>query len=689
MRKIYSFMFALLAFCGLAKAQVVFDFTAEGSYSLFGLNGYSSSDSHDGDITDNLSTTSSDVTITVSVSGKSNANRMWSDGSLRLYGGTLTISAASKNIQAIKFTLVNSKWGSNTADTGTLETGSWTGDASTVVITIGGNTQIKKMEVFLSGDDTPVEIDWTSSAESPLTVKDAIAKAQQMAAAEQTNKDVYVKGFVTQIDEIAAIKSEETGERYTNATYFIADAVAGESNQLYVFRGLGLNGAAFTSSDDLSVGDEVIVVGKIKNYANLDGSTTIEFTQGNKLYSRNGNTGGDIPDPEYLELPSIARVKAAATADKQKVLFKANDLLVTYINGKNLYVFDGTDGLLIYGDFSGISTGDKITADIKGDLYLYRGLTEISISAIENLTVNSQNNAVTPQVVTIADITNNFADYENELVTIKELTPAATTWESRNLTFTDDSDNALVVRDNWTVAANITFDIAVSYDVTGFVAIYANDAGRTVQLFPRSAEDFDGDTGTIVYPDPRETSLDNPYSVVELRALNATSSSEYLQESAFVVGYIVGYINGSSLSATTAIFSAEPPAAAASTRADDPKVAASNFLLADDPTCTDIAAVVPIQLDNNSPARNDLNLADHPECLGTKVWLQGNVRKYMGVTGLHKVKHYSTDGVDFTGVESVQAETASKAIYTIAGQRMQSITKPGIYIIGNKKVQVE
>ena len=989
MRKIYAFLFAMLAVCGLANAQVVFDFSTDDAYTLFGLSGFSATPQGqpavtDGDITSEVSTGSQGVTVTVAPNPSGTVNRMWS-GSLRLYGGTLTVSSPRKNITAIKFTLNSNKWGANnSADVGTLETGSWSGNASAVVITIAANTQIKKMEVYLEGDDTPTVIDWTSSADAPLTVAQVLEKGAQLDDGADSGKDVYVKGKISQITEIGTI-NESTGQPYGNATYSISDD-GSTSNELVVFRGKGLNGADLAQGD-IAVGDEVVVIGKIKKFMN-EGSATIEVNQGNKLYSLNGSTGGDTPgpgpdpqvdytpqgdgtlgspynidairsmdaqstteavqtevwvkgvvfgyitssalsentirvgntpgeevtksnivlidenhniatalpdlaymgpvalpngdvrdalnlgdnngligqtiwvcgdvlkymgvpgiknvkkysldgttilpngdtpgpgpgpdpgegtgdgtlanpynhiaaisvcnalesgaktadvyvkgkiseikysfdaehgtatffisddgtatnqfqvystyylgnrawadgdtqialgdeviicgklinyngntpetaskesyiyslngvtggdtpEPEYLELPSIARAKAAATnaGNGVNAVLKADNLLVTYVNGKSVYVFDGTDGLLLFASNAstneGIKTGDKITADVKGQIKLYSGLTELAVTSYDNLTVNSSNNTVTPQTATIADISNNFSDYENELVTIAELTPATEGWTNRNITFTDDSDNELVVRDNWNVGTALTFDTSKTYGVTGFVAIYATEAASTVQLYPRSADDFNGDTGTIVYPDPRETALDNPYSVAELRALNATSTTELLQEGAFVVGYIVGYINGSSLSETSAIFSAEAPAAAASTRADDPTVSASNFLLADDPSCTDIAAVVPINLANNNPARTDLNLKDNPSRLGTKVWLQGNVRKYMGVTGLHNVKHYSTDGVDFTGVQAVQADTQVGNIYTVAGQRVESMTKPGVYVVGGKKV---
>ena len=106
MRKFYSLFVALLAVCGLAQAQVTFDFSGDDAYEQFGLAGFSSSDCGDGDITTDASVTSGDVTITVSPCEGKNPNRMWT-GSLRLYGGTLTIASKGKNITSISFSLNN------------------------------------------------------------------------------------------------------------------------------------------------------------------------------------------------------------------------------------------------------------------------------------------------------------------------------------------------------------------------------------------------------------------------------------------------------------------------------------------------------------------------------------------------------------------------------------------------------
>ena len=153
----FSLLSMLLMLCGSIYAdEVKFDFSTDEAYKLFDLSGFSSNDSNAGDITEDKSVKSGDVTITVSPSGVKNPNRMWS-GSLRMYGGTLTVASAGKNITAINFELNGGKWGSgNTADSGNLETGKWTGNAKQVVINVAANTQIKTMTITLGeGGDTP------------------------------------------------------------------------------------------------------------------------------------------------------------------------------------------------------------------------------------------------------------------------------------------------------------------------------------------------------------------------------------------------------------------------------------------------------------------------------------------------------------------------------------------------------
>lgn len=159
----FSLLSVLMMLCGTMWAdEVTFDFSGDNAYALFGFDGFSSSESNAGDFIEDKSIVSDGVTLTVSPSTTNTANRMWT-GSLRLYGGSLSVACAKgKVITAIQFALNSNKWGNNTANTGTLERGSWTGSADEVVITIGGNTQIKSITVTLAEggtDPDPVDPD--------------------------------------------------------------------------------------------------------------------------------------------------------------------------------------------------------------------------------------------------------------------------------------------------------------------------------------------------------------------------------------------------------------------------------------------------------------------------------------------------------------------------------------------------
>lgn len=129
---------------------------------------------------------------------------------------------------------------------------------------------------------TEVQPAGEGTAESPYNV----TKALQVIKAGPAETAVYITGKITKIDEV------DTGS-FGNATYEIADE--GSSETLKVFRGYWFDGAKFTSADQLEVGAIVVVNGVLVNYM----GNTPEVSQGNKIVSYNGQTGGggDQPQP--------------------------------------------------------------------------------------------------------------------------------------------------------------------------------------------------------------------------------------------------------------------------------------------------------------------------------------------------------------------------------------------------------
>ena len=96
-------------------------------------------------------------------------------------------------------------------------------------------------------------------------------------------------------------------------------------------------------------------------------------------------------------------------------------------------------------------------------------------------------------------------------------------------------------------------------------------------------------------------------------------------ESVWVEGYIVGFVNGTSIS--HAEFTLESPVV-------------SNLLIAKSADVTDASLCVPIQLPNNSEIRTALNLQDNPDLWHRHIYIYGVKHIYFGLPGLKPAKSY-------------------------------------------------
>ncbi len=111
-----------------------------------------------------------------------------------------------------------------------------------------------------------VNNDWSNVAEKTFTKVTPMTVAQALNVTPAINK--CVKGVVATITEI----STEHG----NATYTIKDEDA--DNSMIIYRGLYLNNTAFTTEDQIYVGDEVTIFGTISEYQSVN-----QFAQGNYI----------------------------------------------------------------------------------------------------------------------------------------------------------------------------------------------------------------------------------------------------------------------------------------------------------------------------------------------------------------------------------------------------------------------
>lgn len=210
---------------------------------------------------------------------------------------------------------------------------------------------------FVSCEDVPEPYSWptppdtgneeevitpqgSGTLEDPYNVAAAQALIQTLGADVQS-EEIYVKGFISQIDEVS--------ESFGNATYWISDQKGSTAGQLEIYRGYSLGGEKFTSNDEIKEDDEVIVFGKVVNFR----GSTPEFTTGSIIYSLNGKKaegGGNTQPGDEIKKVTIAEFNAAA--ESNDVWYELTGTVKNLKDGDqygNFDLEDETGSVYVYG----------------------------------------------------------------------------------------------------------------------------------------------------------------------------------------------------------------------------------------------------------------------------------------------------------------------------------------------------
>lgn len=251
-----------------------------------------------------------------------------------------------------------------------------------IQFTIG--TITKALTVKQDGEQGEVETG-EGTLESPYSPSGALAVIAGLAADVQT-AEVYIKGIVSNV------RSIDTG--YGNAEYDISDDGKNE-NALYVYRGYYLGGAKFTSTDQLKVGDEVLILGKLVNFK----GNTPEVTTGSKIITLNGEEAGENPgNPDIEPLPTEG---AIYYNDFDKTEVSANTSLAANVDAyKNEtgsgasavnYSWDGVMSVRTSAPSDGSKTSISTNYAGSGVNSIFFGNQAGSWFAINNIAINTQN----------------------------------------------------------------------------------------------------------------------------------------------------------------------------------------------------------------------------------------------------------------------------------------------------------
>ncbi len=200
-------------------------------------------------------------------------------------------------------------------------------------------SKIMMLNELTPEDNRPTDVGVPSgsgTAEDPYNVAAAreLIKELQETTDSKTpylSDEVYVKGTIC---TITTTGSNAFNSQYGNMTYWIADFDESGATlcTLEVYRGLYINGEKFTTGNEIKIGDEVIIKGKLQNFKG-----SYEFTTGSAIITING---------EVPEIPDTPDTPGGDDGSSQTV--EGNSITFSTMGYKNSQSLDGQT--IIVGD---------------------------------------------------------------------------------------------------------------------------------------------------------------------------------------------------------------------------------------------------------------------------------------------------------------------------------------------------
>lgn len=227
-----------------------------------------------------------------------------------------------------------------------------TGLKSVAYAKIGNKEYGTKPDGSTTTPDTPTT--GKGSASDPYTVAEAIAAIKAGAP----TSEVYVTGIVSDVYFYS--------DQYKSLSYYISDD--GKSKDMQVYSGKGLNGADFTSKDDLKVGQKVTIKGIIKAF-NKNGTDIMEIDKNSTIVKIEGEgTGGEVtPKPDT---PDTGNGKITFADDHRTLTLENSNATAgesvsfdftaqNYENQTDMTTIKLSDGTTITFDANGETNGSK------------------------------------------------------------------------------------------------------------------------------------------------------------------------------------------------------------------------------------------------------------------------------------------------------------------------------------------
>ena len=257
-----------------------------------------------------------------------------------------------------------------------------TGDSRKGTITFSSYSGKNSTEIAYTVKQDAFKLPKGKNPNDPFTVAEAIAKCQEIGGTSD-GEIYYAKGKISSIKEIST--------SYGNGTFNIS-ADGTDNNALTCYRSFFLDNQKFTDENQIAVGDEVIVCGKLVNYTDKNGVVTPEFSGNVYIYSLTKGSGAAAEGADGSKIVTVADFIAAP--ESNDVWYQLTGTINNLKDGDaygNFDLEDTTGSVYVYGVLSekggakkqfqdlvaakGIKNGSKIT--IVGTRGSYNGKIEV------------------------------------------------------------------------------------------------------------------------------------------------------------------------------------------------------------------------------------------------------------------------------------------------------------------------
>lgn len=180
-------------------------------------------------------------------------------------------------------------------------------------------------------------------------------------------------------------------------------------------------------------------------------------------------------NPEVAPVETITCAEVYNKAKNDEVAL--NDVTVTYVNGKNVWVKDATASMLLYLSADATWAAGDVLSGVVGVVDIYKGLYEVKPNADQVAAVVATAGEA-PAAEELAVITE--ATDVNKYIVLKNVAVSGA-FESNKLTMTV-GENTYELYNKFN--SNYAFDATKTYNITGIVSIY-----NTLQVLFIDAED--------------------------------------------------------------------------------------------------------------------------------------------------------------------------------------------------------